>query len=236
METEIETCPLEDYLLFQSQSMPLFCLIHGGVQKGKSTLFFTIANNISLLRDNEEWDYEKYCARSLDELMLMVSKYDNKILGYEEAQREISTTSWYDKFSQLFSLLIETQGYKKNIIFMVQPCGLTIPNRQRRMINLGIEVVKKNEKQKKCLFRTTVYDFQNWRLDESFIWYNHYLGFTVMNYDDDQLNKAKQYTNWLIEAKQIIMNDLIEKTQRLNSLNFKKETEVMPQTITIRKY
>lgn len=221
-ENEIETCPLEDYLVFQSQTQPIFALIHGGVQKGKSTLFYTLANNISLLKSDykEEWDYEKYCARSLDELMEMVRKYDGKVLGYEEAQREISTSTWYDKFAMLFALLMETQGYKKNLIFMVQPCGLTIPNRHRRMINIGIEVLKKNERKKSVFFRNTVYDFQNWRLEESFIWYNHLLGFTRMTYTDEQLRKAKEYTNWLIKAKEIILENLIERSKALNSLNF----------------
>lgn len=235
-ENEIETCPLEDYLVYQSQTMPIFALIHGGVQKGKSTLFYTLANNISLEKSDykEEWDYEKYCARSLDELMEMVRKYDNKVLGYEEAQREINTNTWYDKFSQLFALLLETQGYKKNLIFMVQPCGMTIPNRHRRMINVGIEVLKKNEKTKSVLFRNTVYDFQNWRLDESFIWYNHLLGFTRMTYDDEQLRKAKEYTNWLIKAKEVILDNLIDRTKNLDNLSFKPKIEEKIEKVKIK--
>lgn len=235
--SENETCPLEDYLIFQNETMPIFALIHGGVQKGKSTLFFTLANNITLIKSDykEEWDYEKYCARSLDELMEMVQKYDNKVLGYEEAQREINTQNWYDKFSQLFGLLLETQGYKKNLIFMVQPCGLTIPNRHRRMINVGIEVLKKNERTKSCLFRNTVYDFQNWRLDESFIWYNHLLGLNTITYNDEQIEKAKKYTNWLIKAKEIIMADLVERTKNLNNMSFNSRKDEIPTKISIRR-
>ncbi len=228
-KNKIETCPLEDWLVYNHKTMPIFAIIHGGVQKGKSTLFYTLANNITILEAKEEWDYKKYCARNLPELIEMVRKYDNAVLGYEETTRELSTVKWYSDFNTLCAEMLETQGYKKNIIFFVQPVGMTIPNRQRRMINIGLEVLQKDERRKSVMWRNTVYEFQNWRLDESFIWYNHLLGINVMTYTHGQLTRAKEFTNWLIEAKKVIMDSIVERSQMLNSINFNKKEVEIPQ-------
>lgn len=211
---------IESYLVNKSKSYAILGLIQGEMQIGKSTLLWMLANNISLLKDGVEWDYKKYCARSFNEFLDMVDRYDNKILAVEEAGRTFNISTWYDQVNKLMNLLITTQAYKHNIYILVLPCGLGLPNAHRRFVNIGIEVLKRWEALNMVSFRATVYKRRYWKLIEDDIWYN-WLPTVYHIYNGEELRKATEFTDWLIEFKKDIMSE-IKNEARNDGFNPKK--------------
>lgn len=208
---------LIDFLLNKSKCYTVTGIVQGETQKGKSTSAYTIMRMLHKKRYNEEWDYTKYCARSLEEFIDIFDKYDHKFILYEEASRDINVATWYDTMNKLFNILLQTQAYKHNLVLIVMPMSLGISKRQRRFITIGIEVIKKidTEKVKATVLKPTIYKRTFWKLDDESLSYK-FLPISYIRYKPEDLIKAKEYTEWLINTlKKDVMVDIKREIKRI---------------------
>lgn len=232
---------LLDYLYNKSLTYTVSCLIQGETQKGKSTAAWYIAITLHKKRYNEKWDFNKYCARSLEEFIDIFDKYDHSFIVYEEASKDLDVARWYDTMNRLFNILLQTQAYKHNLVIIVMPMSLGISKRQRRFINIGIEVIKKidTDRVKATVLKPTIYKRTFWKLDDEALSYK-FLPITYIKYTKEEFEASREYTNWLIETlKKDVMNDIkrtIREITRKNKplkeeLQEEYDTEALPEAI-----
>jgi len=208
---------LIEYIFNKSKCYTITSLIQGETQKGKSTSAWKINDILSRRRFGEPWDWTKYCARSLEEFVDIFDKSENRFIVYEEASKDINVATWYDLMNKLFNILLQTQAYKHNSVMIVMPQSLGISKRQRRFINLGMEVVKKidTEKLKATLLKPTIYKRTYWKLDEDDLRYV-FLPMTYIKYTEEDLAKSREYTQWLIDTlKADVMADIKRQLKKI---------------------
>lgn len=112
----------------------------GDPQKSKSTTSWYFNQLLNQSKNHKEWDYKKYCARSIKEYIEMLDQYDGQILVIEEAGKQIKKNTYHDLFNTVFNLANQTQGYLKNLTCIVCPSGVQIAKDHRRMIDMNFEV------------------------------------------------------------------------------------------------
>lgn len=227
---EQEKTILEDYILNKIKKYTLVMLIQGETQTGKSTLVHFLMNNLSLYKFGIEWDYKKFCARNLVEFVNMVNTYDNQLLVFEEATKDISIDSWYDKYNHLFNVLLQTQGYKHNLLVLVFPSAMQLSNRNKYFIKLGLTVLERIDEPDTNTFATrykpTIYYRDFWRLEEhdlKYLWWN---AVHFAKYTKEDLEKTKEYTKWLEEMKKDTMKDIINELRQ-----YERKNELRPKCV-----
>lgn len=217
---------LEEYLLKKIEGYTIVLLVQGYMQTGKSTLVNFLMNNLSRHKFGCDWDFKKYCARNLKEFIDMIDKYNDKLLVYEEASKDISIDKWYDNLNHFFNIIMQTQAYKHNLIVLVFPHSASISKRQRYFINVGIEVVRKIDTPtlKATVFKPTIYRRRFMKLDDNDLYCLPFGNkFTMYcKYDKESMKKAKEYTNWLEET---LKSDVIK------DIKIKLEKEMRKQEI-----
>jgi hypothetical protein len=189
---------LEEYILNKTKHFQLVIAVQGYMQMGKSTLVWFLMNKLSKLRGEGEWDFKKYCARDLTEFIDMIDKYEDKLLVYEEASKDISVNKWYDNLNYFFNIIMQTQAYKHNLVTLVFPHVAGISKRQRYFIKLGLEVTERIDtpELKATIFRPTIYTRYFYKLDENDIYYKWW-GSCFVKWKEEDLIKAKEYTTWI---------------------------------------
>jgi hypothetical protein len=183
-----------------------------------------------------EWDYKKFCARNLLEFIEMINKYDNELIVFEEASKDISIDTWFDELNHFFNIILQTQAYKHNLICMVFPHVASISNRQKYFIKLGLELIDKID-EPDChatVFKPTIYTRNFWRLDENDLHYIWWARSNFIKYDNDDLNKAKDYTVWLEGMKAATMEETLTKIRHFY-LKMQKKREKMENELKIQE-
>jgi hypothetical protein len=144
----------------------------------------------------------------------MIDKYNDKLLVFEEASKDISISKWYNDMNHFFNVIMQTQAYKHNLIVLVYPHSVAISKRQRYFINCGIEVTQRIDRPglKAVILKPTLYRRSFYKLDEDDL-YSLPLGSRRMfiKYNDKDLQKANEYTTWL---EQTLKKDTINKIKR----------------------
>lgn len=207
---------LIDYLDNTSKTHTVTALVQGGTQTGKSTSVYKICSILHKRRYKEKWDYKKYCARSLAEFVDYFDKYDNSFIVYEECSKDLDVADWYNTMNKIFNILLQTQAYKHNCVFLVMPMSLGISKRQRRFINVGLETIRKidTEKCKATVLRPTIYKRTFWKLDDEALRY-YFLPTILLRYSSEEFEESKEYTNWLIETlKKDTMKEIKHKLKK----------------------
>lgn len=206
---------LEQYIMEKLKRFTLVMLVQGYMQMGKSTLVWYLMNDISEKMGKGEWNYKKFCARNLTEFIDMIDKYENELIVFEEASKDISIDTWYDNINHFFNVVMQTQAYKHNLVCLVFPHSASISNRQKYFIKLGLEVVDRidTEDCHATVFRPTLYSRNFWRLDENDLHYKWW-GSCFIKYTKDDLEKSKEYTKWLEEMKQNTMISIKRRLKR----------------------
>lgn len=227
---------LEEFLLEKMSKYTYVVLVQGGPQMGKSLFTWYLVNCLSMKKFGEAWDYEKYCARNLEEFVDMIDKFNERILVFEEASKDISIDRFYDDLNHFFNMIMQTQGYKHNLIFLVFPHSCAISNRQKYFINMGLEVVQRIEEQncKATVVKPTVYKREFWKLEDHDIRYKWW-GKSFIKYSEEDIKKSKEYTDWIISTlKCDVMKDIKCKIKRrkdrekaLNNENFEYNGVIM---------
>ena len=219
---------IEDYILNKIKQFTLVVLVQGEMQMGKSTFVRYLMENLSKLKFNKSWNYKEFCARNFEEFVRLVDKYDNQLIVFEEASKDISVDKWFNDLNFFFNIILQTQAYKHNLYIIVFPWSLGVSKRQRRFIKLGIEVIEKNEEYKWVLLKPTIYSRTYWRLDDDDIQY-YFPRFFDIKYSENDLKMCKEYTDWLIETlKKETMKD-IKKQIKLR----KRKQEILNQDFDI---
>lgn len=193
-----------DYLIHQSDRYSPIVLIQGNMQTGKSTMLKIFSDYISQKKNDCDWDFKKYCARSFDEFIEYADKYDNSIVAIEEAGFQLGANEWYTKSNNLFNKIMQTQAYKHNIYFIVLPHSLGIAKMHRRLVDMSFIVKRKIENKKRSLIYPVIFRKIYWRLDETG-YKPVFLPQIIVKLNDIELGKAKEFTDWLIEFKKEIM-------------------------------
>jgi hypothetical protein len=199
----------EEYILKKIQSFTLVALLQAEMQMGKSTFAWYLMDDLSQQKFGKPWDFKRFCARNFEEFFNMMDKYDNELICYEEASKDISVEEWYSQLNQFFTRLIQTQAYKHNFYLLVFPNSLGISARQRRFIKLGMEIQQKIDEPdlKAVIVRPTIYKRTYWKLDEDDLQYI-FIPTVYVKYTDEDLAKSKLYTDWLIDTlKKDVMSD-----------------------------
>lgn len=202
---------LEDYLLNRINKYTTMVLVQGYIQTGKSTFVSWLCNRLHRRLYKEDWNYEKYCARNLEEFVDMVDKYNKKIIVYEESTKDIHIQRWYNDLNLFFNVIMQTQGYKHNIIILVFPHSASISKQQRYFINLGIEVLKKIDKpdMHATIFKPTIYRRRFYKLDDNDLYYKYWCSQAFVRYSDKELEYAQKYTKWLEDTLKVdVMKDI----------------------------
>lgn len=226
---------LEEILLSKLGKFTYVVLVQGYMQMGKSTFVKFLCDKLSMQRFGCYWDHKKYCARNLEEFINLIDKYNDKIIVYEEASREIHVSRHYSDLNLFFNVLMQTQAYKHNLIFLVFPHSASISKQQRYFINLGLEVSDKIDEPdcKASVVRPTKYSRTFWKLDENDMRYKWW-GKCYVRYDKDLegLQRCKDYTTWLEETlKTDVMKDLQVKIKRSRKTTKQKIKEDIKQDI-----
>lgn len=147
----------------------------------------------------------------MEEFIDILDKSNNKFIVFEEAVRELNVSRWYNDMNLFFNTILQTQGYKHNIIFLVFPHSASISKQQRYFINMGIEVVSKIDQplMKATIFKPTIYKRRFYKLDDNDIYYKYWCHQAYVKYDNQELRKAKEYTDWLEGSlKKDVMKDI----------------------------
>jgi hypothetical protein len=220
---------LEEYILEKIKKFTLVMLVQGYMQMGKSTFTWYLMDSLSRKKFGVAWDYKKYCARSLEEFIDMIDKYNNKLIVFEEASKDISIQKWYNDMNFFFNVIMQTQAYKHNLVVLVFPHSASISKRQRYFINLGIEILERIDIQNchATVFKPTIYKRRFWRLDENDLYYQYWNRESFVKYNKKDLKEAGKYTKWLEQTlKQDTMNDIKRMVKERNEkMNLKKQVE-----------
>jgi hypothetical protein len=176
-------------------------------------------NNLSLYKYGEKWDYEKYCARDLLEFVRMVKDYDDRFIVFEEATKDISIDTWYDKYNHFFNVLLQTQAYKHNLIVIVFPSAMQLGNRNKYFIKLGINIVDKviepEYNNYATIYEPTIYKRDFKKLEEHDLyrlwWGKHHF----IKYSLEDLKECENYIKWLKGMKKDTMNDILAGVEEL---------------------
>lgn len=188
----------------------------GDTQKGKSTFVHWLANEIHRIKHilglfkNPVWDYKKLCAKSFKNFQGYVEENNNVVVGIEEAGWQLSGDEWWSLENKLFNRIAQTQGYKRNVYFLVMPSGQDISKRNRGVLNFIFSVEKKNVVMKRALVKPNFVKHKHYLLkDRNFsqVWLNPML----FQYEDYELEDAKKYTDWLEHYKMDIMDQIDER-------------------------
>jgi hypothetical protein len=229
---------LEEYLINRIKKYTTLVIIQGEIQTGKSTFTYWLCNRLHKKLYKEEWNYEKYCARSLDEFIDIIDKSNNKIVVYEEASKDITIQRWYNDLNLFFNIIMQTQGYKHNIIFLVFPHSASVPKQQRYFINLGIEVIQKIDQPllKATIFKPTIYKRRFYKLDENDLYYKYWCRQSFVKYTKKELAKAREYTEWLEGTlKKDVMKDIKQKLKRSKMTKEEKIKEDIGLNLDIKE-
>lgn len=220
---------LEDYILEKIKKFTLVVLVQGYMQMGKSTFTWYLMDCLSRKKFGIGWNYKKYCARNLEEFIDMIDKYDNSLIVFEEASKDISISKWYNDMNYFFNIIMQTQAYKHNLIVLVFPHSVSISKRQRYFINLGIEIIDRidNAEMKATVFRPTLYKRRFWKLDENDLYYQYWNQRSYAKYTKEDLELANEYTTWLeITLKKEAMNDIKRKLKNSVKKQLKREERI----------
>lgn len=226
---------LENFLLEKMSKYTYVVLVQGPMQTGKSLFTWYLMNCLSKRRFNEPWDFKKYCARNLDEFIDLIDKYNGRLLVYEEASKDISIDRFYDDLNHFFNIIMQTQAYKHNLIFMVFPHSAAISNRQKYFINMGLEVERRIDEPecKATLVKPTIYKRDFWRLEEHDLKYKWW-GKVFAKYTEKDIKDSEAYTDWLISTlKTDVMKEIKRKMRAKKGILEPVETPT--EAITIRK-
>ncbi len=206
------------YIFNKWFSRTLIVLIQGSTQTGKSTVLKAVCDTLYSYRYGVDWPHKLRCARSFDELIDYVDKYDNEILAIEEASFYLSSDEWQNIQNRLFSQINFTQAYKHNLIFLVLPHSKGIAKAHRRMIDMGLTVKKKIEGPRPAtLIYPLIYKRIYWKLEENAHW-NLFLPQLLLRYSDEQMKRCKDFTdNFLVDYKKSIMEQIKTRWQRHKS-------------------
>ncbi len=203
-----------EYIFKKSLKQTLVVLIQGSTQTGKSTVLKTVADILSLMKKEEYWKHEKYCARNFDELINYVDDYENSIIAIEEAGFQLSSDEWQNVQNKLFNKILQTQAYKHNIIFIVLPYALGVAKAHRRIIDMGLTIKKRYDKPPMTLVYPVVYQRVFWKLDETSD-YPLFLPMMLIKYNKQQMKRAKNFTDkFLVDYKKSIMEQIKAKWNR----------------------
>jgi hypothetical protein len=188
------------------------------------------------LFNGEKWDFEKYCARSIDEFISMIKKFDGKLIVYEEASKDISIDKFYDDINHAFNIIMQTQQYKKNLVCLVFPFSVSVSKRQRYFIKLGLEVEEKisDEETHATVFKPTIYTRSFWTLDENDLRYKWW-GRGFVKYSKDDLLLSKSYTDWLIGKKEEVLDE-VQNDIRQSGERRKMECILCGRRVGLTKY
>jgi len=204
------------YIIKRSNKYSPIIIFTGNTQIGKSTVSWYLANKILQVKNKikkltfDEWDYKKYSAQNLEEFVKMVDKYDNELLCIEEAGFQLDAKEWYSKENKIFNKILQTQAYKHNIYFIVLPYACGIAKDHRRMIDMLFWIKRKITQIKTSLIYPVLIRKQYWKLDETG-YKPFFFPKILIKYNKKVMQKANEYTNWLIDYKKAIMKDI--KTQ-----------------------
>lgn len=209
LESDKKYTVVEDYIYNKSLRYNLVVLIQGETQTGKSTATQYLMDCISLRKYGHLWDYKKYCSKSFETFIEMVDKFNNQLIVYEEASKDIDIATYWSNLNRFFNLILQTQGYKHNVYILVMPSSLGISKRQRRYIKLGIETIMRIEEPncKATVLRPTIYKRSYWKLDFEKLSYKFPPRFFI-RYNPVDLKRAKEYTDWLEGVKHDFMKEI----------------------------
>ncbi len=209
---------IPDLLDFQAGrfliTMSLVCspivAVVGDTQKGKSTFVNWISNEICRIKHalglfkDSYWRYKELCAKEFKDFRRYVEDNNNTVVAIEEAGWQLSGDEWWSLENKLFNRIAQTQAYKRNIYFLVMPSGQDISRRNRGVLNFIFSVEKKNVILRRAFVKPNFVKHKHWLLkDRNFsqVWLNPML----FEYEDFEINRAKEYTNWLEGYKSEIM-------------------------------
>jgi hypothetical protein len=196
-----------NYLIQRSYKYSPIAIFTGNTQVGKSTVSYYLANRISKIKDKKNWDYTKFCCQDLNQFINAVDKYDNEIIVIEEAGFQLSSKEWYSQENIIFNKIMQTQAYKHNIYFLVLPYACGIAKDHRRMIDFLIWVRRKYTNLKISLNFPVLIKKQFWKLDES-DYKPFFFPKMMIKYKPEVLQKANEYTTWLVDFKKVIMENI----------------------------
>jgi len=194
------------FIINKSKVYSPIIIFTGNTQVGKSTVSKVLADIICQIKNKEDWDYKKYCAKTFDEFLELMDKYDDSLLVVEEAGFQLASVEWWSLQNKLFNRILQTQAYKHNILFIVLPYACGIAKAHRRMIDMLIWVKKKVTSPKPLsILYPVLIKKQYWKLDET-DYKPRFFPIIRLRYNDVILAKAKEYTdNFLIDFKKEIM-------------------------------
>lgn len=221
---------LEDYIYNRGLKTNLVILVQGETQSGKSTATQYLMDCLSLRKFGKLWDYTEFCAKSFETFMDMVDKYNDKLIVYEEASKDIDINTYWDNLNRFFNLILQTQGYKHNTYVLVMPSSLGISKRQRRYIKLGIEVMYRIDEPglHATVIKPTIYKRTYWKLDYEKLSYK-FPPISYIVYTPKDLARAREYTDYLEGVKKDFMREIKrefrkqkKKAQRKAARSFEK--------------
>lgn len=228
---------LEDYILARIAKFTLLMLVQGEPQMGKSLFTWYLLNNLSIYKFKEPWDYKKYCARNLVEFARMLKQYDNKLIVWEESAKDISIDELYSKFNHFFNILMQTQGYKHNLIAIVFPASMQVSKRQRYFIKLGVEIIDKIDEEgcHATKYKPTIYKRDFSKLDEDDLHRKWWKGRHWVKYSDEDLAQGREYTKWLEDMKAKVMDETLDQIELEEEVQLMKKEKIRQKIARMKK-
>lgn len=223
---------LEDYLLNNIRKYTLLVLIQGPMQSGKSTFCHWLVSRLHRKKYGTEWDYKKYCARNLEEFIDIVDRSNNQFIVYEEASKDITIQRHWNDMNLFFNIVMQTQAYKHNLIFLVFPHSASISKQQRYFVNLGIEIIQKVDQPllKATIFKPTLYKRRFYKLDNNDLYYKYWCNRAHVVYSKKELTRSREYTKWIENTlKKDVMTDIKNRMKHKKEFKSIVNDDVVPE-------
>jgi len=119
------------------------CVVVGKIRVGKSWFAGTLAQIIQPLLDGTDWDVEKQLFIDFDKFLNALDRSTKKVLIYDEAGYSLGSKEWYSKINKGMNMLLQTQGFRANIIIIVLPMVIQLAKDHRRMLDIIFHVEKR---------------------------------------------------------------------------------------------
>lgn len=220
----------------KSRKYSLIILVNGHSQVGKTTFIYHIANRIKQIKKGQlnqydkkntwrEWDAKKFTSTNAYEFVDLWDKYNNEVITLAEASVSLNYLEWFSTMAKVFASTTRVQGLKRNICFLDTVMSTDIQKHNKENVDFRVWVFKRIDRYRICSTRNywveIDYAKDKWRL--------RWLPNWNIQYSKRELDIAKDYTNWIAEFKEDIMERNKQMVGLLPSLEEQKKMEEQQQ-------
>ncbi len=112
-------------------------LVVGRQRMGKTTTALTLGYEM----EGDEFDPRGQLVNSVKEFGHAWKRYNNKVIVYDEVGQELDPFRAMNNLNRVFSHIVQTQAYKRNVLFVILPHATDVVKGHRKYVNAVVHIV-----------------------------------------------------------------------------------------------